>query len=189
MTLKIAVKAISLIRQHWVNEWIEKIMYHHTKYEFPSASYKKCINVQSCARSLPSILCNATRFRHTNPQNCNFHKIRQKKGSNVHLFAYYCISHFIIRQKKSNKTNQKKSNKTNQKKSNKTNKYRRHFRSKPHQTTSLMGKILDRCNYHSAGIIKIKLVKWYRYNAFYLDTFLQRLCTLKKETVLGPSRI
>ena len=85
------------------------------------------MNVQSCFMST-FISINIVRlFRPANPQNHNFDKILQKREI---IFVYLPNAHFMhfqsVRQKKWNILNE-------------TNQYRWHFRSKPHQTTSLNG--------------------------------------------------
>ena len=128
MTLKITVK---VIRHHWVYRYINKIMmYHHTKFWLPSAFHKKYMNVQSCVMLTFISINIAWLFRPANPKKCqnyNFDKIMQKREI---IFIYLPnTSHFMhfqsVRQTKWNIHN-------------KINKYRWHFRSKPHQTTSLM---------------------------------------------------
>ena len=126
MTLKITVK---VIWRHWVNKWIKMIMMYHTKFVLPNAFHKNYMNVQSCNANVHFRQYCAS-FPSNKPpkcQNWNFDQIRQKMDFFfVHLPNTSNFIHFqSVRQKKWNIHN-------------KTDKYRRHFRSKPHQTTSLI---------------------------------------------------
>ena len=57
-------------------------MYHHAKFELPSAFNKEYMYVQSCLKSMFISINIVQPFRQANPkicQNCNFDKIRQKR--------------------------------------------------------------------------------------------------------------
>ena len=83
------------------------------------------MNVQSCIMSTFISINIALLFRPANPQNHNFDRNMQKRKFFVYLPNTLHFMHFqSVRQQKGNNHN-------------KTNKYRWHFRSKPHQTTSL----------------------------------------------------
>ena len=123
-TLKIIVK---VIRHHWVLEWIKQIMmYHHAKFELPSAFHKKYMNVQSCIMSTLMYIGIEHLFSHINPKNAKIVislKEDPKKGK---LCVYICLIYRILYI-------------FNQidKRNDMTNEYQWHFGSKPHQTTSL----------------------------------------------------
>ena len=105
------------------------MIYHHTKFKLPCAFHKKYMNVQICYMSTFISINIARRFRPANPQNAKIIisiKLCKKRET---IFVYLPnTSHFMhfqsVRQKKGNNRY-------------KTNEYRWHFRSKPHQTTSL----------------------------------------------------
>ena len=103
-------------------------MYHHTKFQLPSAFHKKYMfKVVLCQRLFSLILRDFPSGEPPKCQNYNFDKIMQKREI---IFVYLSNTlHFMhfqsVRQKKGNIHNT-------------TNKYLWHFRSKPHQTTSLI---------------------------------------------------
>ena len=105
-----------------------------------------------CERSFPSILRDFSVWQTPKCQNCNFDKIMQKREI---LFVYLPnTSHFIqfqsVRKKKWNIHN-------------KTYEYRWHFRSKPHQITSL------RRNHFVNSSIFYSL--WFNYSQFFWNSY------------------
>ena len=78
------------------------MMYHHAKFQLPSAFHKKYMNAQSCFMSTFIFINIARLFRPANPQNYNFDKIMQKREI---IFVYlpntWHFMHFQpVRQKK-----------------------------------------------------------------------------------------